>query len=188
MGLDMHLTAKRYVGDWDHTNPAERARYRAVAEAAGFGGLRCDGSPHLEVEMSVMYWRKANAIHAWFVRECGGGVDDCRPVYVEREKLTELAALCRHVLGAVETVEGAVNVGTTYYPDGRVVQETIPGAVVAQPEVAAELLPTQGGFFFGKTDYDKDYLSDLRDTADGLEALLANDALKGCEFEYRASW
>jgi len=46
----------------------------------------------------VGYWRKANAIHAWFVRECANGIDTCQDIYVSKEKARELLDLCKQVL------------------------------------------------------------------------------------------
>lgn len=39
-------------------------------------------------------WRKANAIHRWFVMEIQGGVDEWGEYPVPREKLVELLELC----------------------------------------------------------------------------------------------
>ena len=39
-------------------------------------------------------WRKANAIHWWFVSEIQGGVDEWSEYPVPREKLVELMELC----------------------------------------------------------------------------------------------
>lgn len=36
-------------------------------------------------------------------------------------------------------------------------------AVLENPNLASELMPTQSGFYFGSTEYDKYYFSDLRD-------------------------
>ena len=36
-------------------------------------------------------------------------------------------------------------------------------AVLENPDLASELMPTRNGFFFGSTEYDKYYFSDLRD-------------------------
>ena len=42
--------------------------------------------------------------------------------------------------------------------------------VLDDPKLAEELLPTQGGFFFGSTEYDECYFAGLRET----EEMLAN--------------
>jgi len=44
------------------------------------------------------YWRKANAIHGWFVDNVQDGNDDCKEYYVPREKLKELFGLVTLVL------------------------------------------------------------------------------------------
>ncbi len=46
--------------------------------------------PSGRIELTVAYWRKVNSIHQWFVDNCADGEDNCRPVYVSREKLLEL--------------------------------------------------------------------------------------------------
>lgn len=42
-------------------------------------------------------WRKANAIHQWFVTEIQGGIDEGDEYPVPREKLVELLDLCKGV-------------------------------------------------------------------------------------------
>jgi len=49
----------------------------------------------MEVTELLGTWRKANAIHGWFVRNCADGVDDCRPMWVSREKLETLLEIVR---------------------------------------------------------------------------------------------
>jgi hypothetical protein len=51
-----------------------------------------------EVSIDAMYWRKANAIHGWFVEKCQGGRDECQETYIPREKLVELRDLCKDIL------------------------------------------------------------------------------------------
>lgn len=163
MGLDMYLHKKTYVKNWDHQRPEER--HEITVKLGG------QAHPHIkperisEITEQVAYWRKANAIHKWFVDNVQDGRDECQESYVEREQLAELVARCKEVLNSVETIE--------------------PGQVIAQPALANTLLPTQDGFFFGSTDYGQYYLADLRDTVAQLEPLLAEE---GGAFYYRASW
>lgn len=59
-----------------------------------------------EVRKEVLYWRKANAIHRWFVENCQDGVDNCATYYVPREMLEELRDVCRAVVdGRVDAEE-----------------------------------------------------------------------------------
>ncbi len=182
MGLDMYLVAKKYVGGWDHQE--DRTAYTKLAEL--FGVTPDEGSPHFNVEACVGYWRKANAIHRWFVEMVQDGKDECQDSYVSREQLAELRAACVQVLSTVETVDGTLNTGETWYADGRIEKHTKPGQVVAQPSVAASVLPTQGGFFFGNTEYNEYYLEDLRDTVAIIDRALAMD--QSWDFEYQSSW
>jgi len=51
-----------------------------------------------EVVEEVMYWRKANHLHQWFVDNCQDGQDDCREAYVSTSQLQELLNLINVVL------------------------------------------------------------------------------------------
>lgn len=94
MGLDMYLSAKRYLSEY---NDQDKEVIEAV-EAITIKG-RGDMRP-TEISFEAMYWRKANAIHAWFVENVQEGVDNCQSYYVSREQLKVLADVCRE---AVET-------------------------------------------------------------------------------------
>jgi hypothetical protein len=61
------------------------------------------------------------------------------------------------------------------------------GQIVENPAVARELLPSEGGFFFGSTDYDQWYWEDIESTVKQLDAALERFG-DGWDFEYRASW
>lgn len=100
MGLDMYLEAKKYVGrdNWSKGEPTPNPEYTALVELAPKGladNLQFGGA---SVALTVGYWRKANAIHGWFVNELAGGVDECQEIYVPREKLVELRELCASVV------------------------------------------------------------------------------------------
>lgn len=158
MGLDMYLTAERYCSRYFEAEERERLISAIDADRPPMR----DGSG-VSVSFDVAYWRKANAIHQWFVDNVQGGEDDCRDYRVSVEALRELRDLCRGLL------------------------------VKRDPELAAEELPTQQGFFFGSTEYGDDYWADLADTDDQLTALLdwlAADEKhsRAWDFSYRASW
>lgn len=151
MGLDMYLSAKKFASE-KYFNPE---LYSKVLDAVGADVLPRKEIPTVEVEVGVAYWRKANAIHQWFVDNCQDGNDDCRPAYVSREKLQELLDLAKQVK--------------------------------ADPSLASELLPTQGGFFFGSTEYDEYYMQDIDETINQLEQVLTTTA-SDWNFEYQSSW
>lgn len=58
--------------------------------------------------------------------------------------------------------------------------------VLADHSLAEELLPAQSGFFFGSTDYNEWYFSDLEDTVSILENCLTIG--DNWEFYYQSSW
>lgn len=91
-----------YLPRWDHYPQEDRDRSIAVLEAAGLAELATDESGGGElrytdgkvlVGVCCVYWRKANAIHAWFVDEVQGGVDECQEAIVHPEKLLQLREL-----------------------------------------------------------------------------------------------
>jgi len=92
MGLDMYLNAKRYLWDFGDSGDKEIA----ADISSKFPELR--GRRIKEVTSEVMYWRKANQIHRWFVEQCQGGVDECQETNISRDQLQELLDRCRRVL------------------------------------------------------------------------------------------
>jgi len=166
MGLDMYLSATKYVSGAEYrrdsegnlekvANPAFNTLLEAIDLAAG--DVRED-LPSATVSITVAYWRKANAIHQWFVVECGEGEDNCKPYDVSREQLMELRDLCRQV--------------------------------ILNPEKGEDILPTADGFFFGSTEYDEWYMEEVKATVELLDGILENPKFEfgGWDFEYRASW
>ena len=100
MGLDMYLSGKRYMSKVfrEDDEPKQNEIAKLFPELEGWAGRFGDTSPVKEVTIEAGYWRKANAIHDWFVREVQGGEDNCAPYWVGREQLLELKALCEQVL------------------------------------------------------------------------------------------
>lgn len=62
-------------------------------------------------------------------------------------------------------------------------------SVISQPAMAASVLPTQQGFFFGSYDYDEWYMEDMKNTVSQLDSVLASVGPDTwVDFIYRASW
>ena len=91
----MYLIAKRYVSNYLDEQDAERADIikSVFPELADFD----NDDLVKEVTVRVGYWRKANAIHKWFVDNVQDGVDECQYSYVSRDKLLELKSACEAV-------------------------------------------------------------------------------------------
>lgn len=154
MGLDMYLEARKFVSSY---SDAEMYQNLKKQMALADGDLPHSNFGTLSLE--VMYWRKVNAIHDWFVREVQDGEDNCGTYHVSKDKLAELLDLCKRVVDKQDD--------TT---------------------VAEELLPSASGFFFGSTDYDEYYYEGLLWTIEGIERLLNNPAYNGMDFYYHSSW
>lgn len=61
--------------------------------------------------------------------------------------------------------------------------------VVLQPANGPDILPTQGGFFFGSLGYDDYYLEDMTRTIQMIDTIVAENKDKDwTTFIYRASW
>ena len=86
MGLDMYLSAKRYL--WDKEREGVKVTGIDIPAPLELRELGCRAA----------YWRKANQIHGWFVRNVQDGEDNCRPFDVTREDLQALIDVCRRVL------------------------------------------------------------------------------------------
>lgn len=168
MGLDMYLSVRKYVSDFAYENGKNSEQVNSILASAGLGrAILSEYSPSVRVEATVGYWRKANAIHGWFVDNVADGEDNCTPMHVSREDLTGLRDDCLEVLDMRD--RQASN------PD-----EALP--------TAEDIMPTQSGFFFGDVEYDDWYYEYITNTAELLTELLDNPTLEDCDFEYRASW
>jgi hypothetical protein len=93
MGLDMYLKGSRYISSWKE---GEKELGEKIAQIVGQEGMAVN-----IVEMEVGYWRKANAVHQWFVKNVQDDVDDCKSYWVPRKKLLELQDVCNQVLADV---------------------------------------------------------------------------------------
>jgi hypothetical protein len=94
MGLDMFLYADNYFSGYNET---EKERTDAILSLANMNELKSDHGS-IVVRVEAAYWRKANAIHRWFVDNVQDGKDDCGIYYVSDVTLVELKAVCDRVL------------------------------------------------------------------------------------------
>ena len=210
MGLDMYLEAEVSVhtasygsDDEKQTNATLRELCDALCLPRDNAGKGNYGSIEQTLCVHAGYWRKANAIHDWFVRNVQDGVDECQRSPVTIEQLDELRGVCKQVLTGVRVANGPVQRGTVIAADDTITISTSEvtlgepiiedGAFVTNPELAAELLPTASGFFFGNTDYDEWYLKDIGHTVDVIDEALncharAKQRHLEIRFFYRASW
>ena len=183
----MYAHRRHYVKRWEHQS--EDDRYMVKVERGGKPAPNIDPERISTIEEEVMYWRKANQIHKWFVDNVQEGFDDCKSYYVEEERLQELRDICDKVIEASKLVDGMVQNGTMHseeYPKGQPILEV--GRVIKDATVAQELLPTQDGFFFGHTGYDEEYLNDVTETRDWANRMLLENLMVGGDIYYLSSW
>ena len=85
MGLDMYLEKRTYI--WKHGGqPTLTLDYPGV-----------DPERVTIIQENVGCWRKANAIHKWFVDNVQDGVDECQTASVTKEQLQQLLNIVKQV-------------------------------------------------------------------------------------------
>jgi hypothetical protein len=92
MGLDMHLSKRTYVKNWDHY--PEDKRFEVIVIQGGEPNEDIKTERIKYVIEDVGYWRKANQIHRWFVNNVQNGEDNCGEYYVSKEDLAALLEAC----------------------------------------------------------------------------------------------
>ena len=153
MGLDMYLHAERFLSDYFTKGDDEKAKQiQKLFPELVDANVR-------KIIFEVGYWRKANAVHNWFVTNVQGGVDDCGDYRVGREKLQELKIL---------------------------VEEVIDSYKKKKKNVIKSILPPTSGFFFGSTEIDEYYNEDMNKTKKILDNALSMP--DNVNFIYHSSW
>lgn len=175
MGLDMYLSARKYVSDYNYEQGKNRHHVDNILESVGLDRNHLSTeAPSVRVEVNVAYWRKANAIHKWFVDNLADGEDNCRPVYVSRTDLRSL----------LNTLTDALRVKR----DDELADHDSDIAMPTLEDSLEDILPTQGGFFFGDTAYDEWYWMQVEWTHARLNEILNDERFEEFDFEYNASW
>ena len=162
MGLDMYLQRRKNMLQQDFTDAYD------------------------DKLSGVIYWRKANAIHKYFV-DYGALQSDGAPnvgyYYIDRQHLINLIERITSILNGPEITETI-----TYHKiadDMNEVNEDVKYNL--NIELAKELLPTTSGFFFGGTEYNHWYHEDLVRTLNILKRELA-ETPENETWYYYASW
>lgn len=141
MGLDMYLNKRTYVENWNHT-PKEK-RYNITIKRES--GHEIKPERITETVEQIMYWRKANHIHKFFIDNCADGNDECQEIYIDRSILADLVSTLTIVL---------------HHKD---------------EETSAKHLPTDSGFFFGSLMYDDYYYDCCQETLEVISDFLKNE-------------
>lgn len=188
MGLDMYLSKRKFIGaQYEH-----RKVSGTVDIKIGEKQVPIDFKKLSYVEEEACYWRKANAIHKWFVDNCQEGIDDCREHYVERSDLETLLEKCKAVKKIAKLKKGKITNGQKLTEEGWVdiIED---GKYITNADEIEKILPTEDGCFFGSTAYDEYYMEDIEYTIEKLEEILKEeDELNKqgfySDFIYQSSW
>ncbi len=169
----MYLTANEYVSrtkrderGLSYDTPKENDLFTQLSDRRK-GWVDKMSFSGISISYPIGYWRKANAIHGWFVTNVQDGRDECQKSWVSPQNLRDLREACQAVLASRNN--SSVNVSEVAEENG---------------------LAPKAGFFFGGTEYDGWYYQDLEytiKTIDRLEAVgLFDNAWT--DIEYQASW
>ena len=103
MGLDQYLKVRVYLSNYDSDPITERKTYDRIIRCTGI--KPCEDARYICIEYTAIYWRKANAIHRWFVDNVQSGRDECQQTRVSREQLEILFNECIEVLEGTKKAE-----------------------------------------------------------------------------------
>lgn len=171
MGLDMYLNKKIYITSKDNIT-------------LNINGVEIKQEIDI-ITLNIMYWRKSNSVHNWFVENIQGGTDDCGEYYVSIEKLEKLLEDCEEDVKYLKSLTIDIkwltnDNGTQFYIKG-----------FENLDENELNLRTVSGFFFGPTGYDENYLRDLERTIIELKKILDNEKSNpeiSSSIYYQASW
>jgi hypothetical protein len=108
MGLDMYLQKKTYIGNkWKDKGAQLKFRIKGIKS-----------SRVQTITEEVAYWRKANQIHIWFVKNVQNGEDDCKEYYVDRKQLQTLLDTVEKVLLSPNLAESLMPTSSGFFFGG----------------------------------------------------------------------
>ena len=138
-----------------------------------------------DILSGVIYWRKANSIHAFFCDNgslAADGKEDVGYYLVERNTILKLIERIDAI-----TSDKPKQEQVKYFDIATMSEISKDVEYKLNITLAEELLPTRAGFFFGSTEYNYWYYEDLIRTADLLKKELAAVPNQQVWFYY-ASW
>lgn len=205
MGLDMYLYAEKRIDQYDFIDDPNGGMERRDNLEFDKANELVKGMPTAEygditITKSVAYWRKANAVHGWIIRNCADGVDECQRIDMDRDDLIALREACliglkdrdnatpnsredfRYIDGS--KIDGAEAVTSIIREIKRESQRKNKNIVVS----ASDPIPPVSGFFFGSTDKDEYYYHQLAETVETINSILASDPNDTYSYYYRSSW
>ena len=187
----MYLNATRSFSGYDYEGPERKKEFKQLMNSVGSQHWADRQSPYATVTFTVGYWRKMNAVHGWFARNCGEPDNDVS-MYVSRDDLIKLKNDCASALLRIPN-KVPVSIGTAVSVKTDNPFEAIKDLIIAEAHSAEfndsndndPLRPT-AGFFFGSTEKNDWYYDGLRETINIVDkAISLPDEWR---FRYEASY
>ena len=97
MGLDSSLYKETHL--WNFGDD----KY-SVKVSKNNNPVKIDEKKVVGIVEELQYWRKQNAIHNYFVQECGDGVDECQRIPVNTDQLLNLLDRCKQILADKDNI------------------------------------------------------------------------------------
>jgi len=116
MGLDMYLEKRTDVRQWNFKKEDEQ--FEVIVKKGGVTYPNINTKNITTVVEEAAYWRKANAIHRWFVENVQDGKDDCGEYFVPKSLLEKLLELCLAVKLNPEQAESLLPTGSGFFFGG----------------------------------------------------------------------
>ena len=193
MGLDMYLyRAEKNTAEW----------HDQTLEEGWCDCAKCRPAYKWREKGEIGYWRKANAIHGWFVNNLADGVDECQQIPVSVTDLLLLKSACEKAIATkpdeVPEDEDTLEIHGVSSQSNEEIAKAITDFIALQayskelspePEPDDPLAPI-GGFFFGDTSKNEYYYEYVADTLNILKIALAETEFLDPDetLVYQASW
>ena len=106
MGLDMYLEKRTDVRLWNFQK--EEEQFEVIVKKGGVTYPKINPKNITTVVEEAGYWRKANAIHRWFVENVQDGKDDCGEYFVPPSSL-ELEVRRFYSAATIDIITSSLN-------------------------------------------------------------------------------
>lgn len=149
MGLDQYLYSETFVSNRD-TDPDQFEALLTTSKHTRLAPTlaKVQAHAHALVSVNVGYWRKVNAVHAYFVDKFADGVDECQRIHVPREGLEELRNICQTILNDPDRADellptragfffGSTEYDNYYFEDLKYTIDTLTRALSDTPDEAS---------------------------------------------------
>lgn len=193
MGLDMYLYAQKYesISSWELDKEERKEKEKEIVKEFYPEDLQKIGLTHIrdnflskQTRYQIGYWRKFNALQAFFENRVESDYELCHGIYVYEDTIKELISTFNKILKDIKTCETEEIQYCNGWCNG---EKTYDTKEVYKSQVAQELLPPGDGFFYGSQEIDEWYVEDIKYSLKLFKKALELMKL-GYDIIYEASW